>query len=108
MVTHHVLVAAPISVAVSVGTAVLRITRRDELPAALAQRTKPVVIENDEIERRLSTLERWRTTRFFGWLIAALIALAIAQQYKLDFGWSLNWKIDRLDGKITLTPPQRP
>ena len=108
MVTHHVLVAAPISVAVSVGTAVLRVTRRDDLPSALAQRTKPVVIENDELARRLSVLERWRTTRFFHCLIAALVALAIAQQYKLDFGWSLNWKLDRLDGKITLTPTQRP
>ena len=84
----------------------IRVTRPDQLPAALAQRTKTVVIDNAEIEHSLSSIERWRTVRFLGIgvLVAAVISLAIAQRYKIDFSWTLNWKIERLDGKLTLTP----
>jgi hypothetical protein len=90
--------------------AVVRVTRPDELPAALRQRTKPVVIENDELERRFSALERWHTIRLFGIgvIVATLLTIAMALQYKLDLSWSYHWKIGRLDGKITLTPTQRP
>jgi hypothetical protein len=105
MVAHQVLIEV-VPLKLTTHAPVLRVTRRDEFPAALAQRTKTVVIDNAEIEHSLSSIERWRTVRFLGVgvLVAAVISLAIAQRYKIDFSWTLNWKIERLEGKITLTP----
>jgi hypothetical protein len=40
-------------------------------------------------------------------LVAALLALALALQYKLDFSWQRDWKQERLDGKIVLTPTKK-
>ncbi len=52
MVTHHVLIAETGHFNVTLNAAVLRVTHGRQLPAALAQRTKQVVIESDELERR--------------------------------------------------------
>jgi hypothetical protein len=108
MVVHQGAAALHGETSLHADPVVVRVTRPDELPAALAQRTKPVVINNAAIERSFSVFERWRAVRFLGALLAAVIALAIAQRYKIDFSWSLNWKVERLDGKITLTPMREP
>ena len=50
---HHILAAAGITVgAPAVEMAVLKVVRPEELAPALAQRELPVVIENDELQRR--------------------------------------------------------
>jgi hypothetical protein len=113
MVVHQGAAVLHGTTSVQIDDALVRVTRPDELLKAFAQRTKQVVIDNPELERAFSTLEyceRQRTIRFLGisTLAAALVALALAYHYKLDFGWRSNWKMDRIEGKITFTPPQRP
>jgi hypothetical protein len=83
------------------------VSRPELLAPALAQREKSVVIENDEMERRFATLVRWQ--QIAPWLlipilIAWLLNQAIVRDYKLDASWRLNWKVETLSGKITLTP----
>lgn len=81
-----------------------------ELAPALAQRTSPIVIDNDEIERRLTKLERWQKWKWEWWtfgiaaLVAAVLAWAIAKDYKIDAKWHMQWKVERFDGRLTLTP----
>jgi hypothetical protein len=86
--------------------AVLRVARREDLPAALAQRENPVVIDNPEIEKHFAIAERWRTVRFLGLsvIVAFVICFGIALKYKIEWNWQYHWDIQRLDGKITLTP----
>lgn len=86
---------------------VVRVTRPDELPAALAQRTKQVVIENDRLERIFSTFLYWSTVWLFGGFLAWLIAFGIEHGYKIETSLIYDWKIQRIDGKITLTPRSR-
>jgi hypothetical protein len=92
----------------TVEAAVLRVTRASELPSALAQRTAPVVIDSEELEPSFARLERWqsreKTYRFIAMLIAALLAYAISQRYGIDASWHSNFRMDRIDGKMTLTP----
>jgi hypothetical protein len=87
---------------------VLTVTEPAQLPAALDQRAKTVVIEHAGLERRFAWIEFWQgregTKRYVASLIAALFALALALQYKLDIGWQADWKLKRVDGKIILTP----
>ncbi len=92
-------------------TATVSVTRPDQLAAALRQRSKPVVIENNDLERSFSRLEFWQgregTLRYVATLVVALLALAMALRYGIDFNWQRDWKLDRLDGRITLTPPHK-
>ena len=53
----------------------IRVTKADQLPEALGQRTKPVIID-------------------FG----------IERGFKIDASVIHDWKIERTEGKITLTP----
>jgi hypothetical protein len=107
MIEHHVIVPTAY-VNVNLFAPALIVTRASELAPALTQRERPVVIQNDELERKFSRVERWRdrenTYRFLAALIAGLLALAIAYQYKIDASWHSDWKMDRIDGKIALTP----
>jgi hypothetical protein len=73
-VVHSVGVAAGISTAVGVGIAV---RTPNELAPALAQREKPVVIENDELAKRISRLAYWQEARRW-WFIAALFSGLVA------------------------------
>ena len=92
-------------------TATVSVTRPDQLAAALRQRSKPVVIENNDLERSFSRLEFWQgregTLRYVATLVFALLALAMALRYGIDFNWQRDRKLDRLDGRITLTPPHK-
>ena len=99
-----------------VGSAVLIVTHPEELPAALKQHEKPVVIENTPANARLrrdfDLLLRWQkwrdTNRLL--LIAALTFIAImrmvmANTYGLETGWHAKWRVGEVGGKLTLTPP---
>jgi hypothetical protein len=111
MVTPHVLRPETVHATTTFHAPVLRVTRRDELSAALAQRTAPVVIDSEELEPTFARLERWQnretTYRFIALLIAALLAFAISQRYGIDASWHSNFKLERIDGKITLTPSSK-
>lgn len=78
----------------------------DELAPALRQREKPVVIEDAELARRFQRLLEWREAR--NWLVAVigagLIAYAISMSYKVEIGFEKDFKLQKLNGKITLTP----
>jgi hypothetical protein len=84
----------------------LRVTRREELPAALAQREKPVVIADSDIETLFEIIERGRSIRLLGVgiIIASVVCYGITLKYKIEWNWQYHWDIQRLDGKITLTP----
>ena len=89
-------------------TPVLRVTGPDQLPAALGQKEKSVVIEDPRIQRRFSQVAFWQgregTLRFVASLVAALLALALALQYGLNIHWAQDWKIGKTDLNVTLTP----
>jgi hypothetical protein len=106
--THHILVDAPLIVgSPSFGIPTLRVINAKELPAALAQREKTIVIEGDKLTRPFSWLAYWQEARwwFIAWLVYRVLTTIIANQYHLDAEWHLSWKIERtFDGKITLTP----
>jgi hypothetical protein len=111
MVTYSHTIGLQQGQSLNLTTDLIRVTRRDELAPALKQRTKPVVIDNGDLERAFSRLEFWSgregTYRFGALLVAALLALALALQYKLDFSWQRDWKQERLHGKIVLTPTKK-
>jgi hypothetical protein len=87
---------------------VLRVTGPGQLPAALGQKEKSVVIEDPRLQRRFSQVAFWQgregTLRFVASLVAALLALALALQYGLNIHWAQDWKIGKTDLNVTLTP----
>ncbi|MET3156837.1 hypothetical protein [Bradyrhizobium diazoefficiens] len=87
---------------------VLRVTDPGQLPAALGQKERSVVIEVPSLQRRFSQVAFWQgtqgTIRFGASLVAALLALALALQYGLDIHWAQDWKILKTDLNVTLTP----
>ena len=98
------------------GRPTLTVTRPEELPAALKQYEKPVVIEdtpaNARLKRDFELLLRWQkwrdTNRLL--LIAAIVFIVFTQmvitsRYKLETDWHAKWKTFEVGGKITLTPP---
>jgi hypothetical protein len=97
--------------------AIVTVTRPEQLPDALKQHEKPVVIENTQANARLTQdferllrWQRWRDTNRL-LLIAALALIVLTQmvmsnRYGLEAGWHLNWKAGEIGGKITLTPSQ--
>ncbi len=109
MVVHYATAVLAGQSNLTVQAEVIRVTRASELPAALAQRTARVVIDSEELEPSFARLERWKhrenTYRFIAVLIAALVAYAISQRYGVDASWHSTFKLERIDGKITLTPP---
>ena len=103
-VVHAVGIAVGVSAAAAVGTIVVHTP--NELADALRQREKPVVIDNKEMAARFSSLQHWQEARmwFFGSLIFAMLAFAIAKNYKIEASWHRDWKVNTMDGKLTLTP----
>jgi hypothetical protein len=110
MVTHQLVATTFVNQSVIFSPVVMRVTRPSELPGALAQRASPVVIEDEGLERSFARFERWQaqqnTYRYIATLIALMVALAIAYGYGIEASWSWKWNVQRLDGKITLTPKQ--
>jgi hypothetical protein len=106
-VVHAVGIAIGASSAVAVGTVLVRTA--SELTDALRQREKAVVIDDPKMADRFRALQGWQEARiwFFGSLIAALIALSISQNYKIELSWQRDWKVNTMDGKVTLTPVER-
>ena len=92
------------------------VTIPEELPAALKQHQKPVVIENTpdnaELIRAFKRWLRWRIRRertyqlliiggvvvwvstMFTWFTTAVIT----NRYNLDAGWHVNWEAREVDG----------
>jgi hypothetical protein len=106
MVVHHQ-VTVNIGVVSGVkATGEIIVRTAAELPPALRQHEKPVVIEDAELARRFQRLLEWREAR--SWLIAVvgggLIAYAISMNYKVEIGFEKDFKLQKLNGKITLTP----
>ncbi len=108
MVVHEVSVDLFVDADVFFSPEVIRVTRPDQLAPALAQRTKAVVIDNPEMEKRFQSMQAWANVRFIGTLIALLIAFAIAQgKHEVALSLKRDWKQNTLEGKITLTPIER-
>jgi hypothetical protein len=100
----------------SASAAILTVTHPGQLPAALRQHPKQIVIENTpdnaKLKRDFELLlkwQRWKDTYrlllIVILLVLAIMQMVIANKYGLDFGWHLKWTVFELDGKITLTPP---
>jgi hypothetical protein len=96
--------------------AVLLVTRPQQLPAALKQHDKSIVIENTPDNARLRRdfdlllrWQKWKDINRLLWLAALVFILftqmVMSNRYKLDAGWHVNWKVGEVGGKITLTPP---
>jgi hypothetical protein len=89
--------------------ALVTVLQPEQLAGALGQREKAVVIEHVNLAREFSRIAYWQEARW--WFIAALVyrllTFAIAHQYQIGAEWHLNWKVQTLDGKITLTPVQK-
>jgi hypothetical protein len=103
-VVHSVGISMGIGSAVGIGSVIVR--NPGELAIALKQRQKPVVIVDVQMAQRFRSIEGWQEARiwFFGSLVAALLAFAIAQNYKIEMSWHRDWKVNSMDGKVTLTP----
>jgi hypothetical protein len=109
MIEHNISIGLHIDQDVFFSAEVIRVTKPDELPPALAQKDKSVVIEDPKMAERFRSLQAWQEARywFFGTLITAAIAFAISQNYKIELSWHRDWKVNTLDGKVTLTPVKR-
>jgi len=87
--------------------AVLLVTNPSQLPVALSQYEKPVVIENAPANAWLTywfkQLLRWED-RYQLLTIAWLIVRLITQSYNLEYNWHVKWNWIEVGGKITLTP----
>jgi hypothetical protein len=111
MVVHHVKVNFAIASQVTANAVVVRAP--SQLRDALADRTNPVVIDNEALERSFSRLERWHarehTYRLIATLIAGLLALAISQQYKLELNWrSIGSSIGLMEKSRSRQRPNSP
>src|SRR5258706_16370163 len=104
MVTHNVTMSMGVGSHVTVGTEVILVKRPSELAPALRQQERPVVIEDAQMEQRFQRLLKWREARnwFVAVLGAGLIAFAISMNYKIEIGFEKDFKLERMNGKITL------
>lgn len=71
-------------------TAIIRVTRPDELAAALGQRTKLVIIEKDRLERLFSVLLFWLKYGPLALLVAGLVAFGSNEGSKSRLGSGLT------------------
>jgi hypothetical protein len=82
----------------------LTVTRPEELPDALKQHDKQVVIENTQANAWLiywlKWLLRWKDIFIIGWLLLQAFTLG----YNLQYDWHIKWKGVEVGGKITFTP----
>ena len=99
-------------------TVLLTVTRPEQLPAALRQHEKPVVIENTTanaiLTRDFDRLLRWQRRRdtyrllvVVALLITWFLHTVITSRYKLNADWHVKWKVIEMSGRITLTPPEK-
>ena len=95
------------SLTVQGSPAVLLVTNPSQLPVALSQYEKPVVIENTPANawltywfKQLLRLENTDQLLRIAWFIVRLIT----QAYNLEYDWHVKWNWSELGGKITLTP----
>ena len=91
--------------------AVLLVTNPSQLPVALSQYEKPVVINNTPANawltywfKQLLRLENIDKLLFVAWLIVRLIT----QSYNLEPHWYIKFGWIEVGGKITLTPRTGP
>jgi hypothetical protein len=91
--------------------AVLLVTNPSQLPVALSQHEKPVVVENTLANawltywfKQLLRLENIDKLLPVAWLIVRLIT----QLYNLDPHWYIKFGWIEVGGKITLTPTTPP
>src|SRR5215831_2556392 len=87
--------------------AVSLVTNPSQLPVALSQYEKPVVIDNTPANawltywfKQLLRLEDNYQLLTIAWLIVRLIT----QAYNLEYDWHVKWNWIEVGGKITLTP----
>ena len=95
------------SLTVQGSPAVLLVTNPSQLPVALSQDEKPVVIENTPANawltywfKQLLRLENTDQLLRIAWFIVRLIT----QAYNLEYDWHVKWNWIEVGGKITLTP----
>jgi hypothetical protein len=84
------------------------VTSATQLPEAFKAK-RVIVIDNPEMGNRFASVQAWQDAQYWvlGPLIAALLAFAIAQSYKIEISWHHDWKVKSSDGKIVLTPVER-
>ena len=78
------------------------VTRREELVAAIKQRTAPIVIENQELAR---PFQRYRRTLRW-WIVGPIVASRIMRSAfpEIEFKRA-EWRVDyTIDHKIILVP----
>jgi hypothetical protein len=78
------------------------VTRREELVAAIKQRTAPIVIENQELAR---PFQRYRRTLRW-WIVGPIVASRIMRSAfpEIEFKRA-EWRVDyTIDYKIILVP----
>jgi hypothetical protein len=86
-------------------SAVIRVTTREELTKALRERTAQIIIIEDNKLARLFAMALWvQGLWLVGDKVADVVKYAISQSYGVNF----DWHIDRVSGRITLTPPTKP
>lgn len=109
MVEHKVSVDLFVDSDVFFSAEVIRVTRPDQLPSALAQKKKPVVIDDPKMAERFRSVQGWQEARywFFGAIVLVLLGFAISRDYKIEVSWHRDWKVNTTDGKVTLTPIER-
>jgi len=95
------------SLTVQGSPAVLLVTNPSQLPVALSQDEKLVVIENTPANawltywfKRLLRLEDTDRLLRIAWFIIRLIT----QSYNLEYDWHIKWNWIEVGGKINLTP----
>jgi len=104
---HHHIEIPTVQIGIKVHAPILTVTRVEQLAPALAQRQQPVVIDNPKIEQSLERFyARERTIRMgiFAFLVGWIVQQAIAHQLKIDISLLHDWKANKTEGKLTLTP----
>jgi len=97
--------------------AVLLVTSPQQLPAALQQHEKPVVIEKTPANARLTQdferllrWQKWKDTYrllLIGTLaVIVLTQMVMSNRYGLEANWYTKWAVFEVGGKIKLTPSQ--
>lgn len=105
--THHQLFAETGHYQVRGGVAALAVTvaHPAQLPAAVSQREKPVVIENTPANKNLIRVFNIYIRVDHWWVIGALVAYAIYQGFSIQLSHT-EWRAGKTtEDKIILTPP---
>src|SRR5258708_4623996 len=94
MVVHEVSVSEFMDADDFCSAEVIRVALPSQLPSALAQKNKPVVIDDPKMAERFKSLQAWREARywFFGAMITGLVGYALSRDYKIEASWHRDWK----------------